>query len=279
MSIARGRLATRAGRRDLLTCDAPPFILRPFNDDPVEKRPSVRETEDERVHPAIKTVSYWDEYAPWYRLWLEHTDYHHGIKDLLAAMVLPGWKVLDIGGGSGVLAIPLARFGCRVTVVEPSEVMRDYLRDETVRTGVPVAGIIARPWEDVPVDEVKGFDLAVACNSLHLTALGMGGSLRRALDARPARVLVASELGIPFAPNGSEGPAYRVAGAGSFLAENSFRYHSREEALRHLALKAKHGQSRPSREEFLRGLVREDGHYVRKRWSVVRWLDLRRQDA
>jgi hypothetical protein len=98
-------------------------------------------------------------------------------------------------------------------------------------------------------------------------------------DACPARVLVASELEIPFEPRGERGPAYRVAGAGSFLAENSFFYHNREEALRHLALKARHGQGRPSREEFLKGLIREDGRYVRKRWSVLRWRDLRRQDA
>jgi SAM-dependent methyltransferase len=239
----------------------------------------VQEPKDEHVHPAIRTVSYWDEYAPWYRLWLEHTDYHRGLKDLLAGIVQPGWKVLDIGGGSGVLAFPLTRFGCRITVIEPSEVMRSYLRDETVRTGVPVAGVIARPWEDIAIEEVGGFDLAVACNSLHLTRLGTEESLGRILDASPARVLVASELEIPFGPDGNGRAAYRPAGSGSFLAENSFRYHSREEALRHLALKAKHGQPRPSREEFLRGLIREDGHYVRKRWSVLRWLDLRRQDA
>ncbi|MGA9311347.1 MAG: methyltransferase domain-containing protein, partial [Pseudonocardiaceae bacterium] len=29
-------------------------------------------------------------------------------------------RVLDVGGGSGVWAVPLARSGCLVTVVEPS---------------------------------------------------------------------------------------------------------------------------------------------------------------
>ena len=233
-------------------------------------------SDEETVHPVVRTVAYWDEYAPWYRLWLEHTDYHHGIKNLLAGIVRPGWKVLDIGGGGGVLAIPLARFGCRVTVIEPSAAMRTYLRDEMVRTGVPAAGVIASPWEDVPTREAEGFDLAVACNSLHLTRPGTRESLARIFAARPARVFVASELEIPFDRDGKSDPAYGIAGSGSFLAENSFRYHSTEEALRHLALKARHGQAHPSEQEFLESLVRENGHYVRKRWAAIRWVHLRR---
>ncbi|MCK7481373.1 MAG: class I SAM-dependent methyltransferase [Candidatus Moduliflexus flocculans] len=234
--------------------------------------------DEETVHPAVRTVAYWDEYAPWYRLWLEHTDYHHGIKDLLAGIVRPGWQVLDIGGGSGVLAIPLARLGCRITVVEPAEAMRAYLRDETVRTGATAVRVIPSSWEDVPVEGVAGFDLAVACNSLHLTRLGTRESLARILAARPARVLVVSELEIPFDPGGDGDPLYGLAGSGSFLAENSFRYHSTEEALRHLALKVRHGQDPPSEKDFLESLVREDGHYVRKRWAIVRWLHIRRAD-
>jgi SAM-dependent methyltransferase len=234
--------------------------------------------DEETVHPAVRTVAYWDEYAPWYRLWLEHTDYHHGIKDLLAGLVRPGWRVIDIGGGSGVLAIPLARLGCRVTVVEPSEAMRAYLRDETVRTGATAVRVIPSSWEDVPVEGVSGFDLAVACNSLHLTRLGTRESLSRIFTARPARVLVVSELEIPFDPGGDGDPLYGLAGSGSFLAENSFRYHSTEEALRHLALKVRHGQDHPSEKEFLESLVREDGHFVRKRWAIVRWLHIRRTD-
>lgn len=232
--------------------------------------------EAEIVAPAVRTVAYWDEYAPWYRLWLEHTDYHRGIKDRLAGIARPGWRVLDIGGGSGVLAVPLARTGCRVTVVEPSEAMRAYLREEIVRAGVPAVRIVPAPWEDVAVADVSGFDLAVACNSLHLTGLGTRGGLERIFAAGAERIFVASELDIPR-PAGTEGGrAYAVVGRGSFLAENSFRYHSREEALGHLALKAKHGQDRPTEEEFLGSLVREDGHYVRKRWAAVRWLHLSR---
>lgn len=247
-------------------------ILRRKDDEAGSGRRLARR--EEAVCPVIKSVAYWDEYAPWYRLWLEHTDYHHGLKDLLAGLVRPGWRVLDIGGGSGVLAVPLMRAGCRVTIVEPSEVMRAYLRTEMAKADVEEDAIIAEPWEEVPARIVEGFDLVLASNSLHLTRIGLLGSLERILAARPAQVLVASELEVPFAPGRGDEGAYVVAGAGSFRTENSFRYHSLEEALRHLDLKRRHGQPHPLAEEFVRGLVFENGHYVHRRWTTVRWIRL-----
>jgi hypothetical protein len=229
--------------------------------------------------PVIRSVAYWNEYAPWYRLWLEHSDYHHGLKDLLAGLVRPGWRVLDIGGGSGVLAIPLMRSGCRVTVVEPSEVMRAYLRAEMAGADVEEDRIIASPWEEVPIETVEGFDLVLASNSLHLTRIGVSGSLTRILAARPGQVLIASEREIPFVADGDGETIYGVAGSGSFQAENSFRYHSVEEALLHLDLKTRHGQAHPPHAEFVRSLEFENGHYVHRRWTTVRWLRLTRVGA
>lgn len=243
----------------------------------MEALPELSLVEDP-VPEVIRSVGYWNEYAPWYRLWLEHSDYHHRLKDLLAGFVRPAWRVLDIGGGSGVLAIPLMRAGCRVTVVEPSEVMRAYLRTEMTKADVEEDGIIASPWEEVPVAEVQGFDLVLASNSLHLTRIGISASLARILAARPAQVFIASELEVPLAAAGG-GAAYGLAGSGSFRAENSFRYHSVEEALRHLDLKDRHGQPHAPREEFLRSLVVEHGHYVHKRWTTVLWVRLVRADG
>lgn len=44
------------------------------------------------------------------------------VQDLLAELVVdrPGAVVVDVGGGSGTRAVPLARLGCRVTVVDAS---------------------------------------------------------------------------------------------------------------------------------------------------------------
>ena len=66
------------------------------------------------------SVKFWDGYAPWLKLWIEHNRYHDRIIELLTSMVEPGWKVLDIGAGNGVLSLPLSAIGCAVTAIEPS---------------------------------------------------------------------------------------------------------------------------------------------------------------
>ena len=51
------------------------------------------------------------------------TDHHADVVDRrLAALIaaLPGRDVVDVGGGSGTRAVPLAQLGCRVTVVDSS---------------------------------------------------------------------------------------------------------------------------------------------------------------
>ncbi len=92
----------------------------------MERAPSKRAT----------TVRFWDGYARWYKLWMEHTDYHRRIIDVLQGMTEPGWIVLDVGAGNGVLSIPLSIMGCDVTAVEPSAGMRDLLYEEAFRKRV-----------------------------------------------------------------------------------------------------------------------------------------------
>jgi 2-polyprenyl-3-methyl-5-hydroxy-6-metoxy-1,4-benzoquinol methylase len=73
------------------------------------------------------TVGFWDGYARWYKLWMEHNHYHARIVGRLMENVQPGWRVLDIGSGNGVLALPLCAIGCEVAALEPSIGMRNLL--------------------------------------------------------------------------------------------------------------------------------------------------------
>jgi hypothetical protein len=52
------------------------------------------------------TVEYWDGNAKWYKLWIEHNEYHGRILEILMTFVQPGWKVLDIGAGKEDISAP-----------------------------------------------------------------------------------------------------------------------------------------------------------------------------
>ena len=87
--------------------------------------------------------------------------------------IYPGAKVLDIGAGPGTLAVPLARRGCKVTVVEPSPMMVSALREYQASEQVEDIRIIEKRWEDVTIEELGGpFDIVIASYSLSMVDIG-----------------------------------------------------------------------------------------------------------
>lgn len=89
----------------------------------------------------------------------------------LAAMQIPaGSRVLDIGGGSGSLAIPLAMQGCHVTVVEPSPVMRSELAGNLPGDLPGAVTVLPLRWEDTELNDLSApFDTVIASYSLAMT--------------------------------------------------------------------------------------------------------------
>jgi len=183
------------------------------------------------------TVQFWNGYAKWYKLWMKHSSYHDRIIEALTTMVKPKWRVLDIGAGNGVLSLPLCAIECDVTSLEPSVAMKSLLYEEAFKRGIDRIKVDGRRWEDVPSFEFQGYDLIMACNSLHLTETGFGKSLEKIFRAGPRHVFLITEFGPPEIKVRWKYEGYRMLFANSYKTEGSFAYHNMDEIWEHWAFK------------------------------------------
>lgn len=112
--------------------------------------------------------------------------------------IRPGSRVLDIGAGTGTLAIPVAGMAGHVTAVEPSPGMMAVLRENIEAGDIKNIRCVQKPWENV---DIKA-DLEAPCDVVIASfSLGMD-DLRDALakmDAVSSRyVYIYWFAGMPF---------------------------------------------------------------------------------
>jgi SAM-dependent methyltransferase len=87
--------------------------------------------------------------------------------DRLLAIVDADTTVLDVGAGPGRHTIPLARVARRVTAVEPSEGMRESLRENVAAAGLTNVEVIGAEWPLPPDLQTPTADLVVCSHVLY----------------------------------------------------------------------------------------------------------------
>lgn len=87
----------------------------------------------------------------------------NGLYDTLG----PDAEVLDVGGGAGRFALPLATRARRVTVVEPSADSVEMLRSRASEAGIANITVINEPWEEA---EAPAADMVLCSLVLHHVA-------------------------------------------------------------------------------------------------------------
>ncbi len=86
------------------------------------------------------------------------------VLNALYAALPSGGTVLDVGGGAGRYALPLAARASRVTVVEPSEDSCEALQSRAAEAGIANITVINEPWEDA---EAPSADIVLCSLVLH----------------------------------------------------------------------------------------------------------------
>lgn len=208
-----------------------------------------------------RSICFWDFYAKWYDLWIRHNTFHKSVIDLLYRLVEPGWKVLDIGAGNGVLSIVLHHIGCMVKAVEPSIGMRDLLYKELIKHDIQSLEVDTRRWEDIPSLWYNNYDLVIACNSLHLMDMPFEMALRKVFSMEPKNFLLVTELEKIKGKINFYYGNYSLKLARVFKADTSFAYHNLYEAFEHHKLRVGRNLTNYEKKIILKSLVYDKNHY------------------
>ncbi len=181
-------------------------------------------------------------------------------------MAKPGWSVLDIGAGNGVLSWPLCAIGCDVRALEPSIGMRGLLYEESFNRGIDWIKVDERRWETYKAED--RFDLMMACNSLHLTEIGFERALNKIFEHNPRNIFIVTEKSKGIEINRQQN-GYRMIFYTSYKTDSSFAYHSLNEAFEHYTLKKGRPLLFHELEDIKKNLFYENGHYWAKDTATV----------
>jgi SAM-dependent methyltransferase len=85
----------------------------------------------------------------WYQRAMERSDYPARVLGAIEPLLADTGSVLDVGAGSGALALPLAGWVPRVTALEPAPAMAAALRAEARARGLRHLTVVEAAWGDV----------------------------------------------------------------------------------------------------------------------------------
>ena len=121
-----------------------------------------RQSEKAMAQSSWSDDDFWQPYARFFRQ--DPRREGDPVLDALLPMAAAAHTALDVGGGAGRLALPLALRCRHVAVVEPSASMIAHLRESAADAGISNYSVIQATWEDA---DVSPADLVLCAHVLY----------------------------------------------------------------------------------------------------------------
>ena len=119
-----------------------------------------------RVEKDRDPAAVWNKRAAAYRR-ATHGETRATERELAVLDLRPEDTVLDMGAGTGRLAVPIARTAAHVTALDPSEGMLAILREQMAAEGRTNYSTVTMRWEDTVIGrDIEPHDVAIAAFSL-----------------------------------------------------------------------------------------------------------------
>ncbi len=116
-------------------------------------------------HHGKDRVSHWDSKAKEFnKRVMKHKERAESQVAMLG--LLPYETVLDVGAGTGRLAIPMARMARSVTALDQSAGMLACLQENMRTEGLENIQCLQKSWQDLGQDEIAQHDVVLSSNSL-----------------------------------------------------------------------------------------------------------------
>ncbi len=104
---------------------------------------------------------FWDDFDLW-ESYEPYTRYPGKLLAPILSRVDAETTVLDVGSGSGALALPMAAAAGRVTAVEPSSAQCGRLKRKIGELGAENVTVVEKTWEDVAPEALGCHDIVTA---------------------------------------------------------------------------------------------------------------------
>ncbi len=143
-------------------------------------------------HHGKDLAAHWDSRAKLFNKRVMKNKYR--ANDQVAILSLtPAETVLDVGAGTGRLALPMARQAKSVTALDQSAGMLACLQENMAAEGIGNIRCIQKSWQDVAPDEIEPHDVVLSSNSLGVYDLKEALSKMDALAKRAVYIFTFSD--------------------------------------------------------------------------------------